>query len=85
MRNDLMTICKQDLTKQNTTDLHFYFKKDERYFFDIINIGNGNYCTFFYNKVYDQKCKIFESEFREYFYTENELRKIKLNKIKNKK
>lgn len=78
-------ICKKYLSITNSCGSNIHFNVDEKYKIEILYFGDGYSCAFFCDEMYDQKYKIVESDFKEYFYSLSEYRKLKLNKIKNRK
>jgi hypothetical protein len=82
--NKSLSVCKKYLSITNSYNSNIHFNVDEKYEMEILNIGPGMFCAFFYDQTFDQKYKIVESIFKEYFYSQSEYRKLKLKK-NNKK
>lgn len=75
------TVCKKSLSRLDSHGDYYVFIKDREYKYEEIK-KLDYFCILIYcrhNK--DVYCRIFETEFKESFFTPSELRKYKLEKI----
>jgi hypothetical protein len=74
------TVCKKSFSKLDSRGDYYPFIKNRKYECEELNL---DYFCLLIN-CHHQKgvfCRIFDSEFKEFFFTDSELRKYKLKKI----
>lgn len=80
MRDKFTAICKKSFSKLNSWGNYSFILKDEEHEVELLALDY--FCILIYiNKEKEVFIRIFESEFKEYFYSNKELRKNKLEKI----
>lgn len=80
MRKEYTIVCKKSFSKLDSKGNYYPFRKNVTYDCEELNLDY--FCLLIYcHYRIDTYCRIFDSEFKEFFYSEKELRKYKLEKI----